>query len=305
MASIETHVPVKRGPGRPSRKPTSPAIAKFGIVNEPEDEENDMELVYDSPQAFKALFTYLKSLKTRTVILSFDPDGIVIYAKDHSEKSITVAYINGNKMNWFYCGDVFCLEFNRDLVDRMFTNVDKTFYKVSVLRNRSDTSALTFMFRDAEIGKDCVYRIPVDVCAQIPEQYVIAEEVVMQPDKFPLEFTLTVKQFEKTIADTISQSPVITIMKSDQCPLEITYTKQRTVYREVYEDDSKIEVVCRLDPGYHFQTHIKLVNIKPLVASMVTEKVRICCGDDGQLLFRLVVRDEAIVVNSLTATGDV
>lgn len=291
---------VKRGPGRPSRKPEIPPVERRGVVYEAENEDNEMEWVYDSPPAFKALFTYLKSLKAKKILMAFNTDGVVIYAKDHSESSTTVVKIDGEKMNLYYCADVMYIEFSRDLVDKMFMNADKTFHKISITKSETDPDALSFVFEDMILDKESCYRIEVAVCDQIPEEFTMVEEITESPDHFPLEFTLTVKQFEKTITDTITQSPEIDIIKVDGDPLELYFSKAGVTYREVYKDNDKIELTCRLEPGYSFKSQIRLMNIKSLVGSMVTDKVRICCGDDGRLMFRLVIKEEAIIVNSLT-----
>ena len=292
--------PVKRGPGRPSRKPEVPPVERKGVVSDPEDDDNDIELVYDSPQAFKALFTYLKSLKTRKILLAFHREEVVIYAKDHTETSTTIVKIDGEKMNMYYCADLFYIEMSRDVVDKMFMNADKTFHKISITRSDSDPDALSFVFEDMILSKESCYRIEVAARDHLPEEFAMAEEITETTDKFPLEFTLTVKQFEKTITDTISQSPEIEIIKSDGEPLELFFTKAGITYREVYRDDDKIELTCRLEEGYNFRSQLRLMNIKALVGSMVTDRVRICCGEEGLLMFRLIIKEEAIIVSSLT-----
>lgn len=295
--------PTKRGPGRPSRRPAIPVLDRKGVVEAPDFECSLLELVYDAPQAFKALFTYMKSLKAKVVIMRFDENGITLYARDHTEKSVTIAHINGHKMNWYYCAERFAIELNRENVDKMFMNVDKTFHKISMFIETDEREFLRFAFKDADIDKECNYKIGVNICEFINDHFLAAEEIVKTQFNFPIEFTLTVKQFEKTISDSVGQSDDINIVKSGDLPLEIKYNKGAVTYKEVYRDGTKIDLTCRLDTIVHFSTKVKLINIKPLVGSMVTDKVRICCGEDGRLMFRLVIKEEAVIVNAITAGG--
>lgn len=292
----------RRKPGRPPSKPPAPPLVQRGIVDSPEDSNNRLELVHGDPMIFKALFTYLKNIKAREVHVRCAPDGMTFFARDHTKTSRVVAKIAGQHVNWCYVEETFWIGLNRDTVEKMFAAIDKTFYKITIVQTHDDPDALTFVFKDPALDKECNYKVTLSKYASDPELY--EAEAITDPatleKTFPIEFALTAKQFKKSISDASAYSETIAIEKIGAHPLQLTYNKATIKYNEVYRNPEKIKLRSSIGEGASFRCTVKIANIKSLAASMVTDDARILCREEEDILLRSAIDAKALVVSTLT-----
>jgi len=292
----------RKGPGRPSIRQPPPLIEKFGIVDEPKDPNNRIEFAYSDPLVFKSLFTYFKNIKAREIHLHCSKTGLTFYTRDHSKTSRVVAEVAGSHINWYYCNDDYWLGINRDAIEKIFSSIDKTFYKITIIQTHDDIDSLTFIFKDAYIEKECHYKISLSYYPPDTELYEIKDIITPESllTNFPIEFTLTAKQFKKSIGDASNFSDNITFEKLGDHPLQLTYSKSNLIYHEIYRSPKKINLRSSISNNETFRTTIKLLNIKSLAASMVTDDVRILCREDADILFRSALDEKALVVSTIT-----
>ena len=292
----------KRRPGRPPSKPISPPLERRGIVDSPRDAINRLEFVHSDPLVFKTLFTYFKNVKTREIHMRCAPTGITFFARDHSKTSRIVAHIAGEHVNWHYCKEVFWLGINRENVEKMYASIDKTFFKITILQQFDDLNCLIIVLKDSELEKECNYKFTIS--SYEPDADLYEAEASLTPEaletNYPIEFTLTAKQFKKTISDATNYSDSITFEKIGNYPLQITYARANVVYNEVYRSPEKIRLRTSVGEGSAFRARVKIANVKSLAASMVTDDVRILCREDSDILFRSALDAKALVVSTLT-----
>jgi Proliferating cell nuclear antigen, N-terminal domain len=294
--------PVRRGPGRPPSKPRAPPLEKRGIVDSPQDAGNRLEFVHEDPTIFKVLFAYFKNIKVREIHLRCSPQGLTFFARDHLKTSRVVAHVAGAHVNWHYCEGEYWLGINRDGVEKLFASIDKTFFKITILQTHEDPGTLVIVLKDAEIDKECNYKITLSVFGRDPD---LAEaEASLDPASlaanFPIEFVLTAKQFKKSINDAGNYSPVLTFEKIGAHPLQLTYAKSNIVYNEVYRSPAKIQLRSSVAEGATFRCTVNVAHVKSLASSLVTDDVRILCREEGDILFRSAIDAKALVVNTLT-----
>lgn len=288
----------RRGPGRPPSKPPAPSLDKKGVVNLPRDPNNRLEFVYSDPSIFKSLFVYFKNIKAREIHLRCSPDGLTFFARDHSKTSRIFATIPGEQVNWYYCEGTFWLGINRDNIEKIFSSIDKTFFKIVLIQSRDDPNSLMIIFKDSEIEKECNYKIVLSSYSEDEDLY--DAENVLKNNDFLIEFTLTAKQFKKTINDASNYSETITFEKISDNPLQLTYAKSNIVYNEVYRAGNKIALKSNVSSNSTFRATVKLNNIKSLASSMVTDEIRILCRSDEDILFKSVIDTKSLIVNTLT-----
>lgn len=292
----------RRGPGRPPNKPVVPILEQQGIVDSPFDANNRLEHAYSDPSIFKSLFTYFKNIKAREIHMRCSPTGLTFFARDHSRTSRVVAHVAGDQVNWHYCEEEFWIGINREHAEKMFAAIDKTFFKITITQSRDDTNNLTFIFKDAEIDKECNYKIILSSYA--PDDELYDAESILTPagliDNFPIEFTLSAKQFKKSIGDASNYSDTITFEKPGSHPLQLTYIKPSIVYNEVFRNDEKIHLRSAVSSNANFRCTVKIANVKSLASSMVTDDVRILCREEGDILFRSAIDVKALVVSTMT-----
>jgi len=300
MSNIKTTK--KKGPGRPSIRQIPPPIERHGVVSNPKDPNNRIEFAYSDPSVFKSLFTYFKNIKAREIHLHCHSNGLTFYTRDHSKTSRIVAEVSGSHVNWHYCSGDYWMGINRDSIEKIFSTIDKTFYKITIIQTHDDLDSLTFIFKDADIDKECHYKISLSYYPADDELYEIKNLITPESllNNFPIEFTLTAKQFKKSISDASNFSDTITFEKIGEHPLQLNYAKSNLIYHEIYRSSEKIHLRSSITENEIFSTTIKILNIKSLAASMVTDDVRILCREDADILFRSALDEKALVVSTIT-----
>lgn len=290
----------KRGPGRPPKKQPAPPLRKDGVVESPTDAHNRLEFVYEDPTMLKSLFAYFKNLKAVDVHIRCTPTGITFFTRDLAQTCRVVAEIPGDNMNHFYCDDSFWLGLNRESVERIFSSVDKSFFKVTLLHRHDDPDSLVIIFKDADIDKECNYRVSVSTLDRDDELF--AAELLTTPlalKEPPIEFQLTSKQFKKSVTDASHYSDTITFEKLGDHPLQFTYNRVGIAYNEVYRTPEKVYLRSEVKEGTIFRCTVAIANIKSLASAMVTDHVRIYCREDSDLLFRSEI--DALVMSTFTS----
>jgi hypothetical protein len=292
----------RRGPGRPPSKPTAPILEKEGIVYAPKDPDNCLEFAFSDPTVFKSLFAYFKNIKAREIHLRCSPHSLTFFARDHSKTSRIVASVAGEHVNWHYCASEYWLGINRESVEKMFAAIDKTFFKISIIQQKDEPNHLIFNFKDADIDKDCSYKITLSSYASDEDLY--EAEKTLTPEglinNFPIEFRLTAKQFKKSISDANNYTDSISFDKIGIHPLQLSYAKPNMVYNEIYRSAEKIQLRSEIADNVIFRCTIKIANIKSLASSMVTDDVRILCRENDDMLFRSAIDTKALVVSTMT-----
>lgn len=295
----------RRGPGRPPKKAPAPPLASRGIVDSPSDAENRLEFVIGTPEIFKKLFTYYRQLKARDIHIRCSPSALTFFARDHTKTSRIVAKISGEHVNWYFCEDEFRIGLNREKVEKMFASINKTFSKITMLVRHDDPENVVFILKDHSVEKEGNYKFTVSALEADDELFAAEEELLPEKltgDKnvFPVQFTLSAKQFKQEVSDASNYSDTLTFEKLGRHPFQITYNKVGVKYNGVYRNSEKIKLYSEVKDGQTFRCTVKINNIKALASSMVTDDVRILAREAGDILFRSAIDDKALVVNTLT-----
>jgi hypothetical protein len=229
----------------------------------------------------------------------------LFFTKDHGEKSKIIATIDGAKTNWYYCKSECYIDLRRDLVDNLFSSIDKSFYKCTIIYSSSDPEQLQFIFKDPTIDKDCSYFVSIAVPP--PDNAELLEiESLIDPayveTNFPVQFTLPAKLFKKTLTDMCKEVNIITINKVGEAPIQLTFEKAGMEFIETYNSPDKIKLHSIIKNGSVFQISLQIENIKYLAGAMVADEIRICCRNDGDLLFRAYEENNIMTVNTFTCS---
>jgi hypothetical protein len=291
-----------RGPGRPPSLPPVPKLSTDGIVSQPTNPIYRVEFVYGQPGVLRSLFTYLKNIKAQDVHIRFAPRGITFFARDHIEKSKVITTLDGTTANYYYCSDEFFKTLKRELVDNMFSSIDKSFYKSTILYSRLEPDVLRFVFTDPTLEKECSYRI--NLSSYTPDQALYAAEALLEEStlntNFPLQFTLKACQFKKTFSEICKSSNKVMIEKIGDGPIRLIYSIEGVVYHESYLSPSAIKMVSNIPNDIMFAATLSVENIKYLAGAMVAENIRMFCRNDGDILFKTDDPGNIMIVNTLT-----
>jgi hypothetical protein len=173
---------------------------------------------------------------------------------------------------------------------------------MTIIQTQDDTNSIIFIFKDAEIDKECNYKVTLSAYAPDDDLYEAENTLTTEGliTNFPIEFTLTAKQFKKSISDASNYSDTITFEKLGIHPLQLTYNKSNMMYNEVYRSAEKVNLRSAVSEGNTFRCTVKIANVKSLASSMVTDDVRILCREEGDILFRSAIDAKALVVSTMT-----
>ena len=274
----------RKKPGRPPSRKTAPPLANAGIVQTPENPENQLEFKHSNPNAFKTLFSYLKNIKALEIHLKCDSNSLTFFARDRCKTSRIVTKIDCNNVYRYYCEKECWIYLNRDKLEKIFSSIDKTFCLITLQQSKTNLGTLSITFNDFGLDKECAYRVVLSNF-EIDEDLYEAEREV-NAKKFPVQFTLTSKQFKKSIGDASNHSDCFSYEKFGNYPLQLTCSKPNFTYVESYLNDKKINCVSTVQENTMFRCKMKVQNIKPLSTSLVTDEVRIFCCEEGDVLFR-------------------
>jgi hypothetical protein len=281
-AGVGAPAPAKRGPGRPpSKKPAAP-LPVNGVSDEPVSPENILEFVWGEPAALKALFAYLKNLNAGGVFFRCYDNRMAILSRDISKACRIVATLDGDKMNHYYCEQQFTFAISRAAVESIFTAVDKSFHKITLVVTRDDRNHLHIIFKDPSLDKECNYCVEMgDLDAD--EDLFDIEDNPRFADKasYPISFQLTAAQLKKTVADAKHHSQELRIEKYGNEPLQITYAKPGMQYNEVYRSPEKIKLESTISESERFMCTV-LVRHIPAIA-LPSESIRLHCSERKDL----------------------
>ena len=77
---------VKRSVGRPRLIQRIDPLPKLGILNNPSNDDNLVELSYDNVSIFKKIFNLLKTMNVKEINIQFNNNYTKIFGIDHLEK---------------------------------------------------------------------------------------------------------------------------------------------------------------------------------------------------------------------------
>lgn len=299
---VEECITPKRKPGRPPNKPPVAALIMQGILSAPVDPDNRLEFVFGDPSVFKSLFAYFKNINAREINLRCRPDGLTFFARDHAKTSRVIAHVAGAHVNLHYCESEFWLGINREHVEKMFASIDKTIFKISIIQANDDHGSLLFVLKNMDLDKECNYKVVLSEYPPDLELFEAEAEVLpaLLIEKFPIQFTLSARQFKKSISDASNCNDKFTYEKMGIHPLTLTCDGSGILYTEVYRSPEKIKLISNIESDAIFRCTVKINNIQSLAKSMVTDDVCIMCRTDGDILFRSAVDEKALVINTLT-----
>ncbi|MDE2100850.1 MAG: hypothetical protein KGL39_26625 [Patescibacteria group bacterium] len=291
----QKRAPAKRGPGRPPKKPQAPALEFKGIVPGPQDVENMFEFATGTPESFKKFFAYLKNLKARALYFRFRKTRLLIFTRDHDQISRIIGIAHGARANWYYCENDFDLVLNRNNVEKMFSSINKDYFKLSIVVKKDDPHKIRITLKDAESGKENNYSFGASAEEPDIDLYDAETEIEANAEDFPVQFTLSAKRFKNDINDAVGYSEVLTYEKLGAEPLQLTYVNTGMVMDQagVYREPDKISLHSDVKDDQIFRCAVKVSNLKSLATSMVADRVRIMLRETGDILFVSLFDDEA------------
>lgn len=235
----------KKRPGRPKKQMTSIPIEICGIVEKPAGDTAVMELVYCNPGMFKKILTLYKQFKASELELGFDQKGLLIFSKDHLNKSNIYTLIDGRCMNWYYCKMPIRICIKRDSLEKVLGTLSKNNYKITfLLKEENYRSTMFIVIKDAEYEIDNSYEIEISF-----KKYedVEIEEKKDDDANYPIKMRMSSKYFKTQIASIRKLSKFLTIQKCGKDNLQLTCPQvQKVNWTGICSNEQKLDIKSTL-----------------------------------------------------------
>lgn len=273
---------VKKKPGRPKKKVAAAPIEVHGIVDQPANPEDLVELVYCNPILFKKILQMLKQFEVSEVEMIFDKQGLKISTKDHLCKSNIYTVVDGRCMNLYYCRQQLRVCVKRDNLERVLRTLGKNHHKFTLILKENYRSAMYIIIKNLEYNSESSYEIDMLHKPELADPAMLADN----DTDYPLKFKFTSKHFKATINNIRPLSHHLTIQKAGNDSLQLTFDRaQKVNWADVYPDSEKINLKSDVDENDIFTVSVNIDYIKPFSNSTIGEDVFIAVHQTSKISF--------------------
>jgi len=298
---------VKKRPGRPPSKQAAKTIVNLGIVSTPIDPDNVVEIKHTNVTVFTSVFAFFDKMNAVKIYVNFTPTSMVMFCRNETKPLKSIISINVNKLHRYFCKDPCQVHIKRDSFSKAFHSSDKNIFDlISISKSKMMSEKIDIEFHDPKSDRDCTHEIELstfnsddDLCNSLPQ---------INPEKYPLTFTLPSVIFKKTVVDIekITDTFSYEYMEGKNTILKVTAPRPGYNYKEKFENSKAIKLVSTLKPKDIIDCPIKISNIKPLISaiSAAIKTIKICINEEGETLFITKFDgDDVVVANTILSTS--
>lgn len=297
-----TNAQVKRSVGRPRLIQRIDPLPKLGILNNPSNEDNLVELSYDNVSIFKKIFNLLKTMNVKEINIQFNNNYTKIFGIDHLEKNLINIKIDSNKLNHYYCEHPINITLDPKNLDKITQKIDKHYSLFSIiLKKKSYRNNIIIILNNKILSIDESHIINL---IETNVDYETFNDKSVDYNLYPLKFELTGKYFKKLINDVSTFSEIFTIEKVNNNPLQFIYKNINNTIKgfNICKDSSKIKLQSSLSENDIFSVSVRIDYIKALSNSLLSDKIKIYADSENDLVFNLLIDNgsfEIIIYTSI------
>lgn len=302
-SDTKAKAPTRKGPGRPRKIPKKESIPRVGCKDEPEDENNLIELLYDMPILLKKIFGFFKSLASTQIQFVFRKHEVIIYGQDHHDKSRIRVRIDTAKLNSYYCGEELDIGLNCKELELILNKIDKEYNTLVINISKRNKQKFIKLVLNTNIQIREIHNI--DIIGQYNS--ISKHEDDFNRLNHTIEFTLPGKYFKKTIGDMRSFSKTLSIIQDEpNNPVRFEYISDNKKIRSshVIRNNDKIKLVSKLDEDDSFRIDIMLQYIKPISSIYISETSKISIDENRPFMVTSHLDNGTIEIKTLTAIID-
>jgi hypothetical protein len=293
--------PVKRSVGRPRLLQKIDPLPKLGIVEEPQSNDNLIELSYDNVNIFKKLFSLLKLMNVKEINIQFHTNYTKIYGIDHLEKNLINIKIEATKLNHYYCEHPINITLDPKNLDKITQKIDKNYDLFSIiLKKNSYRNHLIIILNNKMLSIDESHIINlIENDSELNQLY----DRTVDYNLYPLKFELPGKYFKKLINDISTFSDLFTIEKVNNNPLRFIYKNINNTIKgyNICKDHAKLKLESTLTPDDIFSVSIRIDYIKALSNSLLSDNIKIYADKENDIIFNLLIDNGVFEIIIYTA----
>lgn len=293
--------PIKRSVGRPRLLQKVDPLPKLGIVENPQSNDNLIELSYDNVNIFKKIFSLLKLMNVKEINMQFHSNYTKIYGIDHLEKNLINIKIEATKLNHYYCEQPINITLDPKNLDKITQKIDKNYDLFSIiLKKNSYRNNLIIILNNKMLSIDESHIINlIENDTDLNQLY----NRTVDYNLYPLKFELPGKYFKKLINDIAIFSDLFTIEKVNNNPLRFIYKNINNTIKgyNICKDHSKLKLESSLTTDDIFSVSIRIDYIKALSNSLLSETVKIYADKENDIIFNLLIDNGVFEIIIYTA----
>lgn len=298
MSEGEKKTQIKK-PGRPRKKIINEEETTIkGVINAPNNDKHNMELIYNDPRLFKKMFSMFKGYYVDDVYVYFKTNNVYIIAKDHTKKTIINIIMDCNKLTEYYCKFPFEICIKREYFEKIFSTIEKSHSKIVLFSSESNyqsTLEINLLNEDVSIHDNYI----IDL--SLPDKHVEKELVeICEVDKssYIINFSIKSKSFKKFINDTSANSKIMCIEKlgSNNLTFKMCFSNRINFTRTVI-NDRFYSIESKIKESEYFNINLELDYIKPFSNMNISDDVKIYIDKNKRAVFECIVGDDICTIN--------
>jgi hypothetical protein len=295
-------VRVPRKPGRPRKKPANQPKPKSGVVSKPTDDQHYIEFLYDEPMIFKKIWQFFKLMAVTNIRMLFGADNILIYCKDHHEKSDIRVKIDCNLVNHYYCKNELDIGIFCENLKKIMSTIDRNYNSILFLSTCDNIQKNIQVILKNSLDIEEHHKIEL-----IGEYENIDKEKEFLDEEFAVKFELSGKYLKKVISDIKTFSDQIAIRldgPDDNLAFEYINNDKKIKSLHTMKNNSAIKLENTLGEDDAFRASFKIDYVRPISAAILSENVKIYADENKRLKF-INQMDNAIEIIILTEIIDI
>jgi hypothetical protein len=284
------NTPVKKRPGRPRKNIENVPVEFKGIVENPFDVDDYVEMVYTNPRLFKRINVLYKNYTCSEICFNFTENTVEIIAVDRYKVVNAYTTFDSKLLNHYWCKTPVSIWVKRESIEKIFSTIDKTTSKITFILKSDYRSNLYILIHDLEYDSVDNYVVEV-ICKPADVNFIPKFDDV----EYPIKFTLSSKHLKRKINDISKVSNNLIIIKEGDNPLQLTYEEAKMInYNGVYNNNEKINLKSNITPTDTFMISTKVSHIRPFSNSNFGENVHIAASRVNNISFTTLLDKSSV-----------
>lgn len=292
----------KKKPGRPRKNPIRQPQKKKGVVENPENERNHIEFLYDNPEIFKKILSYFKSHAVSNIFITFKEKYILFWCEDNLKKNQIRVKIDCNLINRYYCLETLNIGISCDHLEKIMTTIDKTYNSILIQSQKDNIqNYLEIILEDDFMDRSFKVELIGDYNTFHNMDHLFDED-----EKYMLNIKFPSKKFKSLVNDMMSFSDEVSIeLQSSIDPLIFQYRSRDNKIKNTSTCHKNMYVLNKnIEDGDTFHVSFKLEYVRSISSSLISEYIKIYADEDKRLLFINEMDNGCISVRTLTEIID-